>query len=466
MRKKIMTLALLSLLLVGCNKVSDTEVSENGKNSETGGNITDTSTTDKDTDKETSVDKENLYKEFRKGFDAFFEYNQDVTYECLYTASATNLDETEDKMKSMTKGTIDRTNGVALSIDHVYATDPTTNTDIEVSSTTQYIGASDGNYSYYVADGSDRIIYEADKSYVNYFYTDRVIEYFGLDEMNEVFEGAKDFATSSAALKYCFSYMATDITTDISKTEEGIVFSFDLVEDNHDDYYFSKIAGGYSYTVKDGWLTKIAMHSTEYDHYPNGKKKSEIFNMEVSFSKGFDDTFYKSFTDTSSYTASVHGAPFSIDVYYEDYYYTTLSCYIGEDISCNSYTSEDKIDGMYFERDYKTAYTEKRCSSDMTALYVKLKTMAPTTNAIIYALTEKTTLYYDNVFPTSVSKRLSIQLANPSYVGYGWEHTDQDERELANETMTVNGVTTTDDGITVQAGVVYLIKHTYSTYRS
>ncbi len=468
MRKKIASLALLSMLLFGCNKTSDTEVSDSGMNTDTGGKITDTSKTDKDTDKdtdkETPVDKEALYKEFRKGFDSFFEYDQDVTYECLYTVSETGLDETTAKMKSTTKGTIDRTNGLALSTESVSATDPTTNTDVEVSSTTQYIGVSDGNYSYYVNDGTDRIVYEADKTYANYFYKDRIIGYYGLDELNEVLEGANTFAVSSSALKYFFSDFTTGLTTDISETDEGIVFSFDIVEDDHDDYYFAKTTGGYSYTVKDGWLTKIAMHAAEYDYYPNGKTKSELYNMEVNFKKGFDVTFYQSFTDTSSYTASVHGAPFSIDVYYEDYYYTTLSCYIGEVISSDSYTSDDKIDGMYFEKDYKTAYTEKKCSSDMTDLYVKLKTKAPTTNAIIYELTEKTTLYYNNVIPTNVSKRLSVQLASSSYVRYLWEHDDEDERELAKETVTINGVTTTDDGITVQLGVVYLIKHTYSTY--
>ncbi len=468
MRKKIITLALLSLLLIGCNKTSDTEATEATKTSDTGGKTTDTSKTDTDTGKETDTDadKDALYKEFIKGFNAFFQNDQDVTYETIYTATVDDLDGTTNKMKDSVKGTINRTDGLAYSLDTVYLVDPSTNEETEYGSSSYYIGLGGGNYKYFVGDGSNKKIYNADKNYVNYFYNDHIIDNFGLDEMKEMFVNTTTFTGVTAALKYSFSSFVDEMITDISETEDGIVFSFEIKADSHEDYYFSKITGGYSYTVKDGYLSKMNFHSLEKNYYPNGKKSSDAVNMEVSFKKGFDETFYKTFNDFSSYFDTGEGAPFSFDVYYEDYYYTTLYCKIGEDISLSTNTSSDLVDGLYFDKDYKTAYTEKKCSSDITEMYVKLKTTAPSTKAIVYELTDKTVLYYDNVLPTTVNKRLSASAANASYVKYSWVHSDEEKRELANETITVNGVKTTEDGINVQVGVVYLIQHSYSTYIS
>lgn len=273
MRKKIITLALLSLLLVGCNKTSDTEATDASKTSDTGGKTTDTSKTDTDTGKETDkdtdkdADKDALYKEFIKGFTAFFQNDQDVTYETVYTATVDDLDGTTTKMKDSVKGTINRTDGFAYSADTVYLVDPSTNEETELGTRSKFIGIGAGKYKYFVDDGSNKKIYNADKNYVNYFYNDEVIDNLGLDEMKEMFVNTTTFTGVTAALKYSFSSFSDEMITDITETEDGIVFSFEIKADSHEDYYFSKITGGYSYTVKDGYLSKMNFHSLEKDYY-------------------------------------------------------------------------------------------------------------------------------------------------------------------------------------------------------
>ncbi len=462
MRKRVLTLALLPLLLIGCNKASDSEIADgsaSNKTDETTSKKTDGDTSGKETDP--TVDKESLYKQFKSGFDSFFANDQDVTYECQATM---NTSDEDGAFKSIIrgKGTLGRENGLFYNEMNSYMVDSATGTETLFENKINYTGVADGKNMYYEKEDEDRTSYIVDQYYYSTAY-ENALSQWGLDEIDSVFGGATSFKAATASIKYSLARGGATIGCDVVNSEQGIAFTIEMDQEEI-DVYFGKSVSSYSFVVKDGFLSKMIMSYDESTYYPNDTSASYSGMLEFNFEKRFDESFYKTFQDFSSYVASTKGVKTSVEVYYEDYYYDSLSYYLGSDIELDS-TMLACFDGLYYDKDFKMPYTSKKCTSDVKEMYVKLKSTPDASMSIVYELTEATTIFYNNVLPATVWKEINIAYSTSStYWSYSWKKTGESDRARLNEKMTVNGIETTDNGIVLQNGVIYTIKHTYTSY--
>ncbi len=481
MRKRLLAISLLPLLLVGCNKVSDNESMPNeteGSASETIDKTEETTsetidkteettseTIDKDTyekESDTTVDKETLYQQFKSGFDAFFSDEQNLTYECQMTMSG--VDEGVNyKAITRGKGTHDRENGLFYNERNSYSVDSETDTETLFQNDVNYVGVVDGENMYYEKEGEDKTKYVVDQYYHSLAYEDAMSEW-GLNDIEYVFENAASFEMAAAAAKYLIGSLGTTIGCDIANSEQGVTFTIRMEQEDRGNYYLAKTVGGYAFVVKDGFLSKTIVSYAEDEYYPNGTTSSSSGLFECDLEKGFDESLYQTFQDFSSYTPSTTGVKMDVDVFYEDYHCRSINYYLGSDIELDDYMLSC-FDGLYYDKDFTIPYKDKKCTSDVTKMYVKLKSTPNPEASIVYELTETTTLFYKNVLPPTVRKEIdAAYLASSTYRSYSWKNVDEDDRTKANEKVTVNGIETTDDGITLQLGAIYMIKHTYSTY--
>lgn len=472
MRKKIITIALLSLLLIGCNKASDTEVSNGGKSDDTGGKITDTSSaSDTDYEGKTEV-KDTLFKEAQAGIVNFYKNDQSVTYDVNQKTIYQN-ESKKGGYRYAIKGTFDQKNGHLYETEDCYTLDSTLENETLSESHGRYIGTSGDEYRAYFSNPTGNGFYTADKASAQYYYEKSFISSYTPTDFASYIETAPTFASFTNMMRYVSGNEATEFSSNVEKTEDGVVLSLQCgVTAIYDNPSYIKMVESYSVTVKDGFVTKFERGISRLRHYPNGYEETNLTSLEVNIRKGFDETFYKTITDLSSYTDMNRGLSFTIPVYYNDYYFSYVNCNVGEDMTEADAWANVSFDGLYYDKELTIPYNSKKPTMDVKALYVKLRTDVDSTKTIVYQFREVTVVSYNNILPTVVDKSMDVSISSKVKDGsttevswnLDWFCNDEDNRKLMLEKMYVNGVETTEDTVDFTLGTVNTIKHTYSTY--
>lgn len=478
MRKKIMTIALLSLLLVGCNKASDTEISTGGKSDDTGGKITDTSSESSTDDKGTDdggkpVTKDTLFKEAQTGIVNFYKNDQSVSYD-VNLKSISDTPAMKSGYRSVIKGTFDQKNGLLYETGEFYAIDSTLKNETLDESLGRYIGTAGDEYRFYCSDSTDKEFYKADKASAQYYYEKNFVSGYTLTDFAPYIEMANTFSSFTDMMRYVSENKVTEFSTDVEKTEDGVVLSFQGgVSASYNDPSYIKIVESYSVTVQDGFVTKFEMGLSALNHYPSGYEDMHLSTLEVNIRKGFDETFYKTFADGSSYIDMNQGFSFTIPVYYNDYYFSYVNCEVGEDMTDADAWANVAFDGLYYDKELTVPYNSKKPTMDVKALYVKLRTDVDSTKTLVYQFDEVSVISYNNIIPTTVEKTIDVltsaEVKDESTTVFSWElpwiKSDENSRDMILEKMYVNGVKTTEDTVDLTLGTVNTIKHTYSTYQ-
>lgn len=469
MKKKIITLALLSLFLVGCNKASESVVTDSPK---TETSATDDKGTDKDTDSdgEKINEKDALLKGLQEGITNFRKNDQSLSFDIKYKT----LSDTATRKggyRFTGQGTFDPKNGLVYDAGEYYEIDSTTESETLDSAYLRYIGTADSEYRSYYSDGTNNYFYKADKYTAQYYYEQSFVSEFTLEELTPYLLAADSFASASKMIRYIASDQITEFGFDIEKVDDEIVLSISTESSAiYSDPTYLKHVGSYTITVKDGYVSKFTNESSSMRIYPNGYEESTKSTTEATITKGFDETLFKNF-DPSSYTDKNQGIAFEIPIYYDDYYYSYVSCSVDDDIQNVDVWVNNLFDGLYYDKEFTIPYNSRKPTMNDKALYVKLKTSTESTKTIIYQFDEVTVISYDNILPKRVKKTFdadtSTEVKDGSTTEVSWDLDwtfNEEGRDGVLEKMYVNGVETTEDSVDFTLGTVNTIKHTFSTY--
>ena len=477
MKKKIITLALLSLFLVGCNKASDSVATDSPKTDDTSSKKTETSATDdRGTDKDTDGDgekineKDALLKELQTGITNFRKNDQSLSYD-IKCETLSDTDTKKGGYRSIVQGTFDPKNGLVYDAGEYYEIDSTTETETLYGSFLTYIGTADSGYRLYYSDGTNNYFYKADKYSAQYYYEKNFVSEMTLEELTPYLLAADSFASASKMIRYIANDSITEFAFDIEKVDDEIVLSISTESTAfYSDPTYLKFLGDYSITVKDGFVSKFTNESTSMRIYPNGYEESTKETTEAIITKGFDETLFKNF-DPSSYTDKNQGMAFEIPIYCDDYYYSYVSCSVDDDIQNADVWVNYLFDGLYYDKDFTIPYNSRKPTMNDKALYVKLKTSTDSTKTIIYHFEEVTIISYENIILKKIKKTFeadsSDEVKEGSTTEVSWDldwHFNEENRDAVLEKMYVNGVETTEDSVDFTLGTVNTIKHTLSTY--
>ncbi len=460
MRKRIISLTLLSLLLIGCNEVTDPVMNADGTN----GNAVGNNTRAEEEKKGQTADTNALFTEFKAGVTAFYQSDSDMTYE--YTEKGTGEDSEDRTEQTVTaKGTYKASDGFFFEKYNSVDKDLVAKTEDRYGSE-WYCGLISDEYRFLSGQSVDegektRKSSIADRHVAKYYMESRVFEDYDIEDMCEYTVNSKNFDTLGAIIKYADPDLAnaTDYKYDIAKTDEGVVFSCSGNLFYYEcDYYYEE-SKEYSLTVKNGFLTGYHYSMTEFSVTPSGVKESESTTLDIAFKNTFDETFYQSITDIASYPEPSDNVPIPVDVYYGDYYVLNVYGLCGGDIQ----VGDTRIDGLYYDKECTIPSTSKKYTSDVRKMYCKLKATAGTDNAYCFTMNEITYLYYGIDYPSEVDKYMALFTATSTTFRLPWKFSGT-KQEKALEKMYVNGVETTETTLDVTFGNVYFIKHTFSTY--
>lgn len=462
MNKKI-ALVLSLLCLASCGTSASNESSPSSAQSqESSFTPTPTSSSQSESKDEPPADKEALFAAFKAGFDDFYDYDDDLAFTFSMAASEAEGEE-EASMRMEGKGTLDRKNGLYYLGSKTYANDPTTETEVEVDADSKYIGVSDGDYSYYHFSSGDKTRYAADKTSAAYLFEYDFIDDIGIDYIGSVVSSAESYAVFSSAIRYLLIDYPS-FTCDIGKADDGGI-TLDINMESYSLYNtFERITTECIMTVKDGYLSDFALVASSERTYPDKSLVKEKTEMNVGFKKGFDSALYSTFTDQSSYTDSGKGMEVKVRAYYDGYYYDSFYSEIGGGLDF-SYSWNDLFEGVYYDKDFTIPASSKKFSSDARKVYIKLKTTADSSNAIIYVLTDKTSYYPDDIIPKKTEKTIDAYIkTSAATYSLSWKNSDTDERKKCSETYKVNGIATSDNSVSISLGSVYFIEHAYSCF--
>lgn len=459
MRKRIISLALLSFLLIGCNEITDPVMNADGTNGNASGN----NTRVEEEKKGQTADSNALFTEFKAGVTAFYQNNSDMTYE--YTTTFTGED-SEDKTEETTtaKGTYKASNGLFYEKQNSVEKDLVAKTE-ETRGYEWYCGPVSDEYRFLSArtnvDGTKtRESYIADRYVAKYFMECRVFEDYDISNLCEYIANSKDIDTLGAIIKYVDTDLAsaTDYKYDIAKTDDGVVFSCSGKPFYYESECYAEGNVDCSLTVKDGFLTSYHYSRTEFTVSPDGVKESESASIDITIKNTFDETFYQSVSDIVSYPEPSDNISIPVDVYYGDYSVLTVYGQCRGDIK----VGDSHVDGLYYDKECTIPSTSRKYTSDVRKMYCKLKTTAGTDNAYCYVMTERTYLYYGIDYPSLVDKYMSLSTYSTTF-NLPWRYSGT-EQEKAMEKMYVDGVETTEKTISLTYGSVYFIRHTFSSY--
>ncbi len=457
MRKKVVMLSLLSLCIVGCAAGGDADASNSSDVSNQSG--TSSSSGDSKAD-----EKDNLLKEIRTGFDAFLKKNYDITFD--YTQDVSYIEgENEMGAHNEGKGTLDRTNGYLYAKETTFENDETTGEEKETLVDLHYIGVVDGEYRYYHASGSEATYALADQYAAEYQYDENIATsiYAPVEGIGRHLEHATSISALVASLKYSFMSEASDLACDVSKKDDVTTLTFNAKSHWVGDSY-DIMSVDYEFNVKAACIESLSYAMSMESSYPNGSKTSQKMTNKFVFKKGFDNEFYSSFESDSSYTADSNGMRALVDIYYGDYFYQDFSCYVGSDIDVGS-PRNGYFEDFYYDKECTVPVSSKKFSSDVRRIYVKLRETTTDDRALIYVLTDATTVYLNDILPSYTTKTLKVWGPNTSHsFSLPWVQKYEEDRSAALETMSVNGISSTDDSISLQYGKTYLVKHAYSTF--
>ncbi len=468
MRKQIVPLTLLALLFVSCGKTDDSVTSSSADTST--GKISESSAADtgKKTDdekKDSEIAKDALFVDLKSGVTAFMEDNHDMTYE--YVAKSSYKDP-EEHTESTTnaKSTFNGENGLLYFKLDTLDKDYTSNTEEVDQDEKDYFGIMNNEYrkfySYLSDDSEKHETYKADKYAANYAHK-RYLWNESSDYMESICNyivNSKDLSTLGSIINYVHMECILDYRYDIEKTNSGIVFSFEGTQNYSDSENYYEYRSECSVVVKDGFVSEYHYSTAYSTEYPDKTVLLETESIDMNIKGSFDESFYKSFFGTYPSEAATFYVP--VEIYYEDYYYSTVYMGIGENISGDSDNLNSDFDGLYFDKDCTIPYTAKKYSSDVRKMYLKLKTEAGSTYADIYTLTERTYLYYGIDYPSNVGKSIKVETITNIVYNLPWKYSVNKESAL--EKMYVNGVETTEKTFDVTMGEAYVVRHTFSSY--
>ncbi len=458
MRNKILMLSLLSLCIVGCATGGDEDASGSSKDSSS---VRSDSSSSDDSKKE---DEGALLKEIKNGFSAFMKKDSDITFD--YTQDVSYI-EGENKMgaRNQGKGTLDRTNGYLYAKETTFENDETTGEEKETLVDLHYIGVVGDEYRYYNASGSKATYALADQYAAEYLYDESIATnfYTPVEGIGRHLEHATSISALVASLKYSFMSEANDLVCDVSKEDEVTTLTFSATSRYVGDSY-DIMSIDYEFNVKAACIESLSYTMSAESSYPNGSKMSQKMTNKFVFKKGFDNEFYSSFESDSSYTEDGNGMRALVDIYYGDYFYENFSCYVGSDIDVGIPRS-GYFEDFYYDKECTVPVSSKKFSSDVRRIYVRLRETTTTDRALIYVLTDATTVYLNDILPSYTTKTLKVWGPNTSHsFTLPWTQKYDDDRDAALETMSVNGAPTTDDSISLEYGKTYLVEHAYSTF--
>lgn len=457
MRNKVLMLSLLSLCIVGCAAGGDKDDSNSSNDSSMGHS----SSSSGDSKKE---DEGALLQEIRSGFSAFMKKDSDITFD--YTQDVSYVEgENEMGARNQGKGTLDRTNGYLYAKETTFENDETTGEEKETLVDLHYVGVVDSEYRYYYARSSEATYALADQYAAEYLYDESIATnfYTPVEGIGRYLEHATSISALVASLKYSFMSEASDLTCDVFKKDDVTTLTFNAKSRWIGDSY-EIMSVDYEFSVKAACIESLSYAMSMESFYPNGSKMSQKMTNKFLFKKGFDNEFYSSFESDSSYTEDSNGMRALVDIYYGDYFYQDFSCYVGSDIDVGVPRS-GYFEDFYYDKECTVPVSSKKFSSDVRRIYVKLRETTTTDRALIYVLTDATTVYLNDILPSYTTKTLKVWGPNTSYsFTLPWTKKYDDGRDAALETMSVNGVTTTDDSISLEYGKTYLVEHAYSTF--
>lgn len=457
MRKKVVMLSLLSLSIVGCAAGGDADASSSP-------DVSNQSGASSSSDDSKADEKDGLLKEIRMGFDAFLKKDCDISYDCKDEFSYV-MGENEMSAHYAGKGTISRSNGYLYAIETSFAPDETTGAEVETLDGLQYVGLVGGEYRHYYASNSEKTYFLADKYAAEYLYDEDISPHFysPVEGIWQHLENAPTFSALLNSLRYTFTGEISDMTCDVYKKGEVTTLTFGAKQHQIGDSY-DTMSLNYEFNVKDAYIETLSYTMDMESIYPSGNKISQTRTSKYVIERRFDNEFYSSFESDSSYTADSNGMQALVDIYYGDYFYDDFSCYVGSDIDAGALRS-NYFDGFYYDKECTVPVSSKKFSSDVRKIYVKLRETTTDDHALIYVLTDTTTVYLNDILPSHTEKMLKVWGPSSSSYNLPWVQKSETSRNASLETMAVNGVATTDDSISIEMGKAYLVEHAYSTFR-